>query len=69
MGYDHERFGSAGVDIALAHVRVQEADAALTRAKESAVVVGKEELERWRDEAGANGLGSLADAMDRFLDD
>jgi hypothetical protein len=67
VAYDHSRFDSPGVDIAVAHVKVKEADEALDRAKERGVVVDRDELERWRDEVGANGLASLADAIDAFL--
>jgi hypothetical protein len=74
MTFDRERFDSAGVDIALAHVKVKEADDALTRATERAIVVDRDELEGWHraakaaDEAfGGDDLASLVAAIGSFL--
>lgn len=79
MPFDSEQFDSPGVDIALAAVKVQEAGEALERAKERAVVLDRDTIERWHRDVGAmfrahdsfedvsNALASLENELEGFL--
>lgn len=79
MPFDSGQFDSPGVDIALATVKVQEAGEALERAKERAVVLDRDTIERWHREVGAmlrahdahesvlDALASLENELEGFL--
>lgn len=79
MPFDSDAIDAPGVDVALAHVKVKEADAALTRATERAVVIDRETLEQWHrdveamfrahdaNESVLDGLASLENEIEGFL--